>query len=113
MHLEVVSESVVALAQETLTMPVRMWLRKLLNGMALADQYEHFDKAGLSVAVLAVKEAVDLCAWGNEHNTNSNTMYTVGFCQTPISRANKCRAAAAIAAAETSGALVPVLPKRQ
>ena len=126
MHLEAVSESVVALAQATLRAEGqagwtsrRTWLRKLLNSMALEDQYEHYEKAGLTVPELAGKEAEDLCAWGNEHNTNYK--YTVGVCQSLIDRAIKCRAtaarssaaAAAIAAAETSGALLPVLPKRQ
>ena len=114
MHLEVVSESVVALAQARLTEPERHWLTKLLNIMHLNTQFEHYEKAGLSVEVLAVKEAVDLCAWGNEHNTNYK--YTVGLCQSLIDRAIKCRATAArssaaaadIAAAPPSGALLPV-----
>ena len=121
MHLEVVSESVVALAQARLTEPERHWLTKLLNIMQLKTQFEHYEKAGLSVEVLAVKEAVDLCAWGNEHNTNEreehNTgMYTVGLCQTLIDRAVRLAGYAAtargsaVAAANAKGGPCPWVP---
>ena len=127
MHLEVVSESVVALAQARLTVPERHWLTKLLGGMQLKTQIEHYEQAGLSVEVLAGKEVADLCTWGNRHNTN--TVYNEGLCQTLIERAARlaghaaaARSSAAAAAnavggpcpwVPPSGALLPVLPKRQ
>jgi hypothetical protein len=106
MHLEVVSESVVALAQATLRAEGqvgwtsrRTWLRKLLNSMSLEEQHVHYEKAGLTVPLLAEKEAEDLCAWGNSNNTNLT--YTVGLCETMINRAKINRI-------KRSGAVLPV-----
>ena len=82
--------------------------------MHIEEQHVHYEKAGLTVPLLAEKEAEDLCAWGNSNNTNLT--YTVGMCQTMIDRAKKCGATAArssaadadIAAAPPSGAVLPV-----
>ena len=50
-------------------------LNLLLNGINLHHQFEHYDKAGLSVEVLAVKLAVDLCVWGNENKVGNRVSH--------------------------------------
>ena len=74
-------------------------LRKLLNSMQMEEQHVHYEKAGLTVPLLAEKEAEDLCAWGNSNNTNLT--YTVGLCETMINRAKINRI-------KRSGAVLPV-----